>query len=235
MDLQGINVHIKNGELENVLKKKKNIWVGVSISMKEYDDFQAQKYIEFASNNSKSQGFVLIADDISAISIAELEHKSYTKSLKLARKRGNVWFDKYRENIDKLNLNDEIRILRWEDVWDDKREKEYHILNEKYKCDENFRERINMPIQTYLQVRKRNVTTRRLWTLSEYILRELPFLLKGIEVDECYGNCLLYPTFNEKTSLSGLVCDIFYLENFKDLREELQIDGSHYIIDSVIN
>ncbi len=235
MTYESLKLEIKIGDFERIISKDKNLWLGVSISMKDYDNVLAQEYLKFISQYSKVMGVVVVGDEISAINIKELEHKSYGKALKLARRRGDIWVDKYRENIEKLELEDKVKILRWADIWDDEAIRDYEYLRELYNRDDDFREKINLPLEVYLESRGRNANNQRLKVLSEYILKELPFLLKGVIYNGIYSDCLLYPTYNMRTSLSWFVRDIFYLEKFDELRELIGIDRNHFIIDSPIN
>jgi tRNA-dependent cyclodipeptide synthase len=235
MTYESLKLEIKIGDFDSVISRKKNIWLGVSISMKDYDNVLAQEYLRFITQYSKDCGVVVVGDEISAINIQELEHKSSGKALRLARKRGDIWVSKYRENIEELELEDKVRILRWADIWGDIANKDYEYLRELYNRDDDFREKINLPLKIYLDSRGRNADNQRLKVLSEYILKELPFLLKGVHHNGIYSDCLLYPTYSLKTSLSWFVQDIYYLEKYGELRDMIDIYRNHYIIDSPIN
>ncbi|MCA9495704.1 MAG: hypothetical protein KC589_02080 [Nanoarchaeota archaeon] len=230
-----LKLKLTNTNKSEIYGKEKNIWIGVSISLKEYYDNDAQKYLKFAAKNSKDKAFVVIADDIAAINNRVLE-KGYLKNypFEAARAIGDVWEEKYLKNIEILNLEDKVKILKWRDVWNDKTQKQYEILKEAYENDLYIRQGIILPMIYYLNCRGRNVNRKRLDALCEYVLRELPFLLNGIEYNGIEAKCMFYPSYNMKQNLTDLSFNIQKNEKYANLREELGIKGDLAIIDTQI-
>ncbi|MCA9459250.1 MAG: hypothetical protein KC550_01745 [Nanoarchaeota archaeon] len=230
-----LKLKISNGKAEEIYSREKNIWIGVSISLKEYSDIEAQKYLKFATKYSKEKAFVVIADDIAAIN-NKILGKGYEKRypLEMARATGDLWKERYQENIRKLKLEKKVEILRWRNIWTEKREEQYQILKKESETNLNIRHGIIEPMIYYLKCRGRNANQKRIDGLSEYVLRELPFLLDGIEYSGIKAKCLFYPSYNMKQNLTELSCEIQKNPKFEDLRNRLDIKGDLSIIDTKI-
>jgi tRNA-dependent cyclodipeptide synthase len=232
------NLKIYNGTKEDLLGRKANIWLGVSISLKPYSDELAKKYLQFIVKHTKEKALIFIGDEIAAINYKVLEKYSWETSLKKALEKGDLFVEKYERLIKTLSKEDQEKIIvvRWRDVWTDKLEKMYELIKEEYLNNPDFKKEIEAPIITYLKNSKRTIKESRVAKMSEYILKELPFLLDGVE----YGKhkfkvfkLLLYPTYG-KTSLSELVTDIQQDKRFSELKKKLKIKGDHILIDSPI-
>ncbi|MDA3836664.1 MAG: hypothetical protein PF542_03500 [Nanoarchaeota archaeon] len=229
------NLKIYNGSKKDFSNKNTNIWLGVSISLKPYSEKLAKEYLKIISKYSNSGALVFIGDEIAAINYNVLEKYGKETSLKKALEKGDIFENKYRELIKTLSKEEQgrIKIIRWEDVWSGKLEEMYKIIKEEYSKNVEFKREVEAPIITYLINSKRTIKQSRVSKMSEYILKELPFLLDGVEYQNVEYKTLLYPTYG-KTSLSELVSNIQNGEKYVELKNRLNIKGNHMLADSPI-
>lgn len=226
---------IYNGELEEILEKENNIFLGVSISLKPFSQKLAKQYLEFIINHSKEHAGILIADDIAKINYHYIDKKSKAKSLEFAREKGDERIESYQRLIDKLEpqKQDKIQIYRWADVWNLEMKEKVDILRDEFNRNSDFKNQIKKPIVTYLKKRGRSINSKRLENLSEYILSELPSLLNGIVVNGISYKTMLYPTFSN-TSMYEFVKEIQNSSKYEKLRDKLKIPCDNILIDSII-
>lgn len=229
------DLSIFNGNLQDIVEKKNNIWLGVSISLKPYSDKLAKQYLKLIIKYSKDKALVFIGDEPAAINHRVLEGYGWETSLKKAIKKGDLYVKRYSKLIKELSPEEQrkIKIVRWRDVWSWKLEKIYEIIKKEYLSNSDFRKEVESPIIIYLVNSKRTIKSSRIAKMSEYILRELPFLLEGVEYGGVSYKTLLYPTYG-KTSLSEVVTKIQKGERFVELKRKLCLEGNHILADSPI-
>jgi len=103
-------------------------------------------------------------------------------------------------------------------------------LKKKYESNNLFKEKIISFVRLYAEKRNKNLSSEQLNYLSQYILAEIPTLLKGIEFENKKYKLLLYPTFAH----SGMSDFIKKLEEgliFQELKNELSFDKSVAIVE----
>jgi len=226
---------IFNGEREDLKEKKNNIWLAVSISLKPYSERLVKQYLEIIAKHSREQALVFIADEIAAINYKVLGGYGHNKSLKRAVEKGDLFIERYNEILKTLppEMQKKIKIVRWRNVWTEKQEKMYKLIKEEYLSSPEFRKEVELPVITYLKNSKRTIKISRVIKMAEYILKELPFMLDGVEHEGVNYKTQLYPSYG-KTSLSEIITKIQKGEAFKKLKEKLNIQGDHILVDSPI-
>ncbi len=229
------SLKIFNGELNDILSKKHNIWLGVSISLKPYSEKLAQQYLKLIIKYSKDSALVFVGDEIASINYNVLQNYSQETSLKKAMAKGDFFVNKYSKLVKTLSPEDQkkIKIVRWADVWTEKTEKFYDILKEEYLTNLVFKKEVDVPIISFLKNSQRTVKDSRVAKMSEYILKELPFLLDGVGYEQIKYNLLVYPTYS-KVSLGELSSKIQKGEKYADLKKKLNLKGDHILTDSPI-
>lgn len=227
-------MQIYNGTLSDIVNKQRNIWLGISTSLKPYNQEQAKQYLEFIINYSKNRALVFIGDEISSINYQELERMSLQNALRKAERIGTKYEERF-EQIKKTLSQEEqekLEIIKWRDVWNEEQNTKYELLKEEYTQNNSFKKEIEAPIIEYLKNRRRTITHKRLETLSNYVLREMPFLLEGIQHQGIHYEVMLYPTYRK--SLSEFTTNILTKKEYQYLREKLKIQRTHILIDTYI-
>ncbi|MFH1802192.1 MAG: tRNA-dependent cyclodipeptide synthase [archaeon] len=231
--LTGLSIH--NGDFADFSGRKNNVWLGVSISLKPYSEELARKYLKTAVQCSRERALVLIADEIASINYRVLGGYSDRKSLEKALERGDSFAERYRKFVGELLPADRCRVevVRWRDVWEGQQRERYEVLKEEYFSNPDFRDVVESPVITYLANSARTIKPSRVDKMADYILRELPSLLEGVEYKGMQYKTMFYPTYG-KTSLGRVVEGIQRGELFHGLKEKLGLTGDHVLVDSLI-
>jgi len=212
---------------------EKNLWLGVSISIKPYSDTIARQCVDIVANNSAERGLILVADEIAAINYRVLSGYSEQGAKNKAYEVGQTYVERYSDIIAASNVQN-IDIVRWCDVWSPRHSEMYDVLRAHYERDPEFRDEVQAPLLAYLQIKGRTVTDERIDRMSEYILRELPSLLDGVEYNGCSYKYMIYPTYRT-TGLRALVNDVQTGIRFSGLKNDLHISGDHTLCDLIID
>jgi len=226
---------IHNGNKNDFLNKNNNIWLGVSTSLKPYSEKLSKDYLKLIVKYSRESALIFIADEIAAINYNVLEKYGKETSLKKSLQKGDIFLRRYKKLIKTLPKEEQskIKLIRWKDVWAKRQEESYKILKEEYLTNPKFKKEIEAPIILYLKNSKRTIKESRVIKMSEYILKELPFLLEGVEFQNKKYNLMLYPAYG-KTSLSKLVSNIQKGNEFQKIKKKLKLKGAHILADSQI-
>ncbi len=230
-----LNLRYCNGTFDDIKDRQRNLWLGVSVSLKPYNEELAKLYVSFLTEYTKEDAIILIADDLAAINYKVLNGHSWGTSLKKARKDGDKQQNFYERIISCLSEEErkKIRILRWKNIVDEDLESKIQILKEEYNLNFEFQKEVHIPIIDYLESTKKTITDKRLNRLSIYILSELPIILDGVYNHGKRYSAMLYPTFSG-SSLDKLSYNIQNEINFPHLKERLGVIGDHILIDAVI-
>lgn len=226
-----------NATKEIVEKKENNIFIGISLGvLKPLTEDMAKGYLDWALKNTKGKVAILIADEISKFNYRIFSSYSENKAQKRAKREGNKYFEFFKKLIKKFpqSEQDKIRIIRWKDIFDKKKEFLKEYLRKEYFKDENFKNKIRFFIKEYSKKRGKILTEEQLNYLSQYILYELPTLFEGIEFQKEKYLTLLYPTF-ESSGLSELVIKIEKGELFPNLKEKLNLSEKAILVETYIS
>src|SRR3989344_2788645 len=120
------------------------------------------------------------------------------------------------------NTKNKVLILRWNDIWDKRKEKIKEILKEEYKSNKEFKEQVQFFLKKHSDKRNKDLDKEKLDYLSQYILYELSTLLDGIEYKNEKYRLLLYPTF-ESSGMSEVVTKIENGKIFPNLKKKLNL------------
>lgn len=212
-------VKVRGGKKEDVLSKKHNIFIGISMGNKWFTKEHIKEYIEWALKNTKEKVLIWIADKIHAVNYEVKNNQSHENALKRALREGDKKMIIIKEMIQELSKKERERIdiARWGDL----EVLNYHIklkdfFHEKFSKDKKFKESVLDVVTSTISL---SFTNTQIEKLSEYVLNELPeilatFTFKGVE----YG-CYPYPI---NTNVAAFVEKIQDKEIFPEIAKELK-------------
>lgn len=216
---------IFNATIEEVEKKKFNIFIGISLGvLKPLTEEMAKEYIKWALKNTKNKVVILIVDKIAKFNYRIFSSYSEGKSERRAIREGNRYFDFFLKIVKEFSEQEQkkILILRWKDIWNEKKEKIKQILEEEYESNKEFKGIVQFFLKKYSDKRDKKLDNEKLDYLSQYILYELPTLLGGIEYKNKKYHLLLYPTF-ESSGMSEIVTKIQKGKIFPNIKKKLNL------------
>jgi len=214
-----------NATKKEVEERKYNVFIGISLGVLKHLTIEtAKEYIEWALKNTKNKVAILIADEIAKFNYKIFSNYSGGKSERRAIREGDKYFDFFQKIIQEFSKEEQkkILILRWKDIWNERREKIKQILDEEYKSNKEFKEQVQFFLKKYSDKRNKDLDKEKLDYLSQYILYELPTLLDGIEYKNEKYRLLLYPTF-ESSGMSEVVTKIQQGKIFPNLKKKLNL------------
>jgi len=231
-----MDTKIFNATKKEVEEQKYNVFIGISLGvLKPLTKEIAKEYIKWALKNTKNKVAILIADEIAKFNYKIFSSYSEGKSERRAIKEGDEYTDFFRQIIKEFSKDEQekIHILRWKDIWNGRKEKIRQILEEEYKFNKEFKDKIQFFIKKYSDKRGKKLDEEKLNYLSQYILYELPTLLDGIEYDKEKYRLLLYPTF-ESSGMSEVVTKIEQGKIFPKLKKKLNLAEKTIMVETYL-
>jgi len=212
-----------------VVSRKYNIFIGISLGNKYFTEEHIKKYVEWALGHTKEKVAILIPDAIHAINYQGRNGYSDDRSQRKALREGEKirsTFESILGGFSPLERS-RIEIMRWKDIETEKYQAKVSILFDEFKKNSDFKEEV-------LTIVKESVSTDRpggfdYEKLAEYPLRELPSLLSGFEFKGIRYSLLPYPGISR---LDHLVVDLQENRRFVDLAKRLNIDSKLRIIEA---
>ncbi len=217
-------------------KRKYNIFIGVSIGvLKPLTGEIIKEYIRWALKYSKGSVAILIADEITKFNYKIFGQYSTGKSERRAIKEGETCSQFIKSILTDFSKKEQERIiiLKWKNIWNERKEKIRQILEYEYRHNNFFRSKIHFFINKYSNKRGKKLDTEKLDYLSQYILYELPTLLDGIEYNDVKYSILLYPTF-EHSGMSEFVIEVKKGANFPSLNDKLKMVNNTGMVEAYI-
>ena len=214
-----------NATKKEVEERKYNVFIGISLGVLKHLTIEtAKEYIEWALKNTKNKVAILIADEIAKFNYKIFSSYSEGKSERRAIREGDKYLDFFQQILQEFSKEEQkkILILRWKDIWNERKEKIKQILDEEYKSNKEFKEQVQFFLKKYSDKRNKDLDKEKLDYLSQYILYELPTLLDGIEYKNEKYRLLLYPTF-ESSGMSEVVTKIQQGKIFPNLKKKLNL------------
>lgn len=216
---------------EEVLSKKFNIYIGVSLGNRWFQNKQNLKeYIQWGLTHTKERLGIEIADTLHAINLQYKDGFSTEAARRKALKEGDKIIEMLREILSELPKEDvkKIDIIRWDEITDNKEyKKEVSILNKFFNEYKAFKEEIKSIVKDFAKRSDRNWTDERIDNLCLYILNELPECLSGFSYKNIVYNCWIYP--NDGGDLTKLIEDIQLKKRFAELHKMFDIGKSTFV------
>lgn len=211
---------------KEIKEKKHNIFIGISLGvLKPLTKEITKEYIKWALKNTKNKVSILIADEIAKFNYKIFSGYSEGKSERRAIREGDKYFGIFTEVVREFSKEEQkrISIIKWKDIWDKRKEKTKQILEEEYKSNKEFKDKVQFFLKEYSNKRGKKLDEKKLDYLSKYIFYEMSTLLEGIEYNKEKYLLLLYPTF-ENSGMSNVITEIENGKIFPDIKRKLNLE-----------
>ncbi|MEK6918269.1 MAG: tRNA-dependent cyclodipeptide synthase [Nanoarchaeota archaeon] len=218
-------INVKGGKKEDVLSRKHNIFIGISLGNKWFTKEHLKEYIGWALKNTKEKVLIWIADKIHAINYEVKNNQSPENALKRALKEGDRILIIIDEIINEL-LNERkkfINIARKELLENFEYKKRREFFHKKFNQDKNFKKSV-------LDVVKNTITLKldelEIEKLASYVLDELPQILSSFSCNGIEYSCHPYPV---NTKVSELVDKIQKKKIFPEISNEIKFKNMVFV------
>lgn len=205
---------IFGSSLDEISKKKFNIFIGVSVNNKKLTKDLARTYLRWALYNTKDKVAIVIADELDIVNREVFDKYSKGKARKRALKDGDKFESLFKKIISEFSKKDreKINIYRWNRIVENQHFLDIKkFLRKQYKCDIEFRFAISFFVKKYIRKKGRLKILedkKKLDKLAEYMFGELPTLLEGIQIGGTHYDLCLYPTYFA-SGMSQFITDIW--------------------------
>jgi len=164
---------------KEVLAKKFNIIIGISIGNKYFTKENIRDYLLWAVKNTKEKVAILIPDKIHAVNYEVRSGYKKERSLKRAINEGEKIENIAKDIIEELPFEKHsvMSILKWEDIETEEYKRRVSVLYDEFKDNSKFRNEIIEIVKEYCNSEK--LTDCDYEKLATYPLEELPMLVCG--------------------------------------------------------
>lgn len=212
---------------EEVKSKKHNIWIGVSLGNRYFAKENTKQYIEWALEHTKDKVLIVVVDDIYAINLEVLDSRSFESARSRALKLGNEKYREIEEILQKLsNSNKEkISLVHWKNIADTNEYKDrYRLVRNEFESNKEFHDEVINIIKAGRSDRADRISqlsVKEMDRLAEYILKEIPLFVDGIQgSDSTIYTLIPYPGL---TKLDELFIDLNTNTRYTELAQNLKI------------
>ena len=211
--------NVRGGAKKDVLSKKFNILIGISLGNKFFTENNLEEYILWALENTKKRVLIWIADKIHAVNYEVKNKQSRENSLKRAFKEGDRFFRVINEITERLpeERRKLVKIVRKGDLENSEEyKKRRSFFYKKFKEDRQFRKEVFNIVRSTISLDFHEFEIEK---LSEYVLDELPIVLCSFIYDKTEYSCHPYPV---NTKISEFAEKIQNKEIFPEISVELK-------------
>ena len=221
-----------NVDKGDILNKKFNILIGISLGNKFFSKENMEAYIEWALDNTKEKIAILIPDKIHAINYEVKSNYSKMRADKVALKQGDKIRKICEEFINKLDKEKGscIKILKWQDIETDVYNNGLKVINLEFNSNSNFKNLIIEIVKENVMDEKLNLSDYE--KLAMYVIGELPMLISGVEYEGELYDLLPYPDLSK---IDYLTLDLQEGKNFPNITNNLKIKSKLKIIELCAN
>ncbi len=246
-DLQlpsNIALSIVHGKQKAFQGNRANPFIGISMGMTPIDSSIAKNYIQIALDSTDGTIPILIGDKLDRYNQFAFAGKSLIsgKAEEVALKSGDRYKAMLKEAIESFPPEDKrrLKIIRWQDILTEEYQLAVEAVKNEFSSNPNFKAVIEQTAQNFFNRRARGKTPKpeRIEALQNYILEEIPVLLKGLKTSDDRYATLLHPVFtrggqNIDNPLTELIKSILEDPNYANLRSALQIEQAPGLVDII--
>lgn len=219
---------------KEIKSKKFNIVIGISLGNRWFSKENLTEYIKWALENTKKDVLILIADSNHSINYEVFRDYDKDKALNTALKEGREKEKMIKRIIHNLpkETHSKIKIAKWGDA----RKSEYYlskieIIKKEFMRNKEFYNFVMRVIKENLGERIEKFGKEKRERLADYVLDEIPILLKTEYEGEAY-NLLPYP---KDTLLNNLFIGLQNKTLFKKLAQKLEIKYKSSYVTAIPN
>lgn len=210
---------VRGGRIEEILAKKINVFIGISLGNKWFSRENLREYILWALKYSNEKVLIWVADKIHAVNYEIKDRQKPGNALKRAIKEGDKRITLINEIISELPPREQqkVEIIRCKDL----EVLEFHkkrraFFYKKFKEDEKFKDEIFKIVKSTITLKFEDNELER---LSEYVLDELPEIMGAFEYSGVEYSVHPYPV---DTKISQFTEKVQNKEIFPEIVNELK-------------
>lgn len=222
---------IRGASREELNSKKFNVYLGISLGNKWFNEKNITRAIEYGFEITKDRFGLLIADTLHAINYEVRNKMKPEKSRSLAIRKGKEMEELLRAIISRLpaDQQERIDIIKWDEALDFEpfMRKDILFLSKKFEKNKKFENALKTIVLNHLSdFDKERFGDERIDKLCYYILEELPEMLNGFNYNGVRYDAYIYPYDG---LLTQFVEKIQKREVFPELYKEIKVGKAVFI------
>ena len=188
--------NIRGGNKQELLQKKYQIGVGISLGNKWFTIENINSLIKWSLSYSKDKVIVYVADSIHAINIEVRNRTSKEKSQAKADMLGSDILEKVKKSLTLILTKEEIGRLvfaNWKDIIDKNYIIKTNYLYKKYKEDVDFSKDIHNLVKNFTSHEGKAFSDTEIDRMGDYIIEEMTECLCRVQISGYKCDAYAYP------------------------------------------
>lgn len=222
----------KGVDLSEVLDKKHNLWIGISLSNKIFTPENIKSLIDFCIEYTKEKVLVWIPGRMHATNYRYFERIGRADSLR----KGFEEEDKYKEVVNNIledlpkDQSEKVVIANYDDICTPKHIRQREVFFRTFAEKGDFYKVVMEIVEEVIIARGRIVNKDNKESLALYVIHELPLFCDGVQKngDDTSYTVIPYPGFGK---LDELEMDIVEGKKFPELTKKLRLSNQVGILD----
>jgi tRNA-dependent cyclodipeptide synthase len=222
----------RNTTKSAVLEKQHNIWLGISLGNKYFNQAHLVDYITSLVDLSKNSLLIAIADWPQAINYQVFDAMPLATAQKKALRTGEQVFQLVKSIIETLpsSKQSKVVITKWDGFMDTAWYKDrYAVLSSAFESDSIFQEKILEIVKDNLGERTATLDRMRLIKLAHYIIQELPVFMGAVDFAGFIYDAHLYPGLS---LMDDFILDLQAGRIFPEVAQQLLVTVPLVIIEA---
>ncbi len=212
---------IRGGTEQELLDKKYNIGIGISLGNKWFTPTNILEQIKWALQYTHEYVVVYVADLIHAINLEVRNDISHERAVRVSVNKGEKILQEVKNLIEtSLAESDKqkIRYATWSDLLTVDYVQKTKYLYDLYEQDENFRERLHSIVRGYTANEAKSFSESEIHRLGMYIIEELPEMVARVPIKDMAYDANAYP---HSSGVVELVDEIQQGLAFSEIKEKI--------------
>lgn len=187
---------IRGGLKQDVLDKRFNIGVGISLGNKWFTPENIVSATKWALEHTKEYVIVYVADYIHAINLEVRNKTNRERALRLALASGNRVLDEVKTIIETTFEPSDVKrvhFAHWDSLLDEKYREKVSYLYSLYNENKDFQDFIYNLVKSYTSHENKNFSEDELKKLGTYIIEELPEIVCRTPINGFDYEAYVYP------------------------------------------
>lgn len=219
-----------NASRAEILSKKFNIFIGISLGNKYFTREHIREYLLWALEHTKEKIAVLIPDKIHAINYEVRNEYSADRAFSVTRRKGDEAEELVAEIIKGAEIpENKAEIVRWELIEDSLYLRMLNIFRAAFEENQAFRKAVIDTVKETLPYANFNFSDAQYEKLAQYVIEELPMLMSGIRIGGVNYEVLPYPGF---ANIDYLAIDLQEGKSFPVITKKLNIQNKLKLIEA---
>lgn len=227
-----------NTTREEVEARRHHVWLGISLGNRYFTAAHVGDYVGWALAHTKERVLVVIGDALQAINIEILDSRTPHHAQKRAMKLGDERHTEISALVATLPAADQarVRVVHFTEVTAaETYRRNLAAIEEAYRGHAGFRAHVQAMVRAGRPDHADKIAhlpEDKLDRLAEYILKELPLYVDGVEADGEAFTLSLYPA---RTQLDNLVTGLHGGTLFPEIGARLRLDNPIAMLEAYVD